>query len=143
MALHQVFRIGAEEVRIFSEELVLGSSTVAFSRNTVYLGVAKEFGEFRGQPTVRLAPFYKIIPPNDGDISCAKIEEPSSKILNPRFFRKLYTGPAEAISTALREEPLFSKMVQLADVVEHLSRPYDLALGNLRYSGFNGLVRTA
>jgi hypothetical protein len=81
--------------------------------------------------------------PSDGDISSAKIEVPSSNNLLPNFFRKIYTGPAEAISIVLREEPLFSKMGQLADIVEQLSRPYDLTLGNLHHSGFRGLVKTA
>ena len=120
------------EVRINSEELVLGtSSSTVFSGNTVYLGIAKDFGENQGKPTIQLDPLYKIVRQVRETTPRFEITEPSVKLLFPKFFRTIYAGPAEAIASGLREPP-FSGMEELADVVETMHRPYDIALRNLK-----------
>ncbi len=128
----------SREVSVYSGELVLcphhRREKLGFSSKAFYLGVVGGFGRFehpgrfQGNPFVKLNPLYKIEMPEDGNIAGAKIEEWKYRNnLLPHFFKSLYTGPAEAIATALQGAP-FSGIEKLADAVERLETPYNLTL---------------
>ncbi|MBS3075773.1 hypothetical protein J4429_04925 [Candidatus Pacearchaeota archaeon] len=122
------------EVRIYTGEFVLSPEYAggenSFRNRILYLGVADEFDEIQTRSFVKLEPFYRIIMPNGGELSSAKIKRLKyANSLYANFFKTIFTGRADVISRALRKPP-FRDMEQLADAVKRLKFSYDESLAD-------------